>query len=267
MILTYFEKKNTSPLIEEYFELLCEKECIPFKSTILPLGHTNITYIFTKGQKATFKTKEMPLYGLIVSGIFYQSYQFSSNQEGHSFGLSLHPTALHKILNTDVSKLMNNHIPLEKINKDCFNKINPIFENYTKPKEAINSIELFLAETPLTINQNTILIDSAIDLIRLKEGLLNIEDILKEVNVSQKTLETQFKIIVGLTPGKYIRLYRFLKLMKKYENQEINLQDLIYMYDYYDSSHFNKDFKLFMNTSPTSYFSKDYPFVKQILKK
>ena len=267
MILTYFENEKASPLVEEFYELLCGKECIPFKTPILPLGQTNITYVFSKGQKALINAKEIPLFGLMVSGQFYKSYQLISNQEGSSFGMSLHPTALHKILNTDISKLENKHVPLSKINKECFAKLNPIFSTYTNPKKAIKDINLFLRETPLTINQNTILIDKAITLIRAKEGLLSIDDILKEVNLSQKTLETQFKKIVGITPGKYIRLFRFLKLMKKYENQEIDLQDLIYMYNYYDTSHFNKDFKLFMNDTPTSYFSKEYPFLKKILKK
>jgi len=267
MKLTYFENENTSPLVEEYYELLCEEECIPFESTILPLGHTNINFNFSSGYKALLKNKEISLEGVIVSGQFYQSYQFLSNQQGSSFGMSLHPTALYKILNTDISKLENKHLPLEKVHKDYSLQLYEIFDTYSNPKKAIKQIEAFLREIPLNINQNTILIDIAIDLIRTKEGLLNIEDILKEVNLSQKTLETQFKRIVGVTPGKYIRLNRFLNLMKKYGNQEIEIKDLIYMYNYYDSSHFNKDFKLFMNDTPTSYFSEDHPFIEQILKK
>lgn len=267
MKLTYFDNQSTSPLVEEYYELLCEKECIPFESTILPLGQTHITYIFSETQKSIIRSKEVPLIGLMVSGQFYKSYQFLSAKEGYSFGMSLHPTALHKILNIDISKLENKHIPLEKVNLDCFQRINPIFQEYKNPIDAIIKLEEFLKNTSLTINQNTILIDKAIDLIREKEGLLNIENILKEVNLSQKTLETQFKKIVGLTPGKYIRLYRFLKLMKKYNNKELDLQDLIYKYNYYDSSHFNKDFKLFMNDTPTSYFSKGNSFIQKILKK
>ena len=267
MILTYFENEKTSPLVEEFYELLSDKECIPFRTPILPLGQTSITYVFNKGQKALINSKEIPLYGLMVSGQFYKSYQFISDQEGTLFGMSLHPTALHKILNTDISKLENKHVPLAKINKECCVKLDSIFNAYTNPKKAIKAINRFLRETPLTINQNTILIDKAIDLIRAKEGILSIDDILKEVNLSQKTLETQFKKIVGITPGKYIRLFRFLKLMKKHHNQEIDLQDLIYMYNYYDTSHFNKDFKLFMNDTPTSYFSKEHSFLEKILKK
>ncbi|MDO6597054.1 helix-turn-helix domain-containing protein [Oceanihabitans sp. 2_MG-2023] len=265
MQLNYFENENTSPLVEEYFELLFEKS-IPFQSAILPSGNTTITYIFATGQKAVVKNKEIPLHKLTLSGLFYQSYKFVVNEVGASFGISLHPTALYKLLTIDVYKIKNKHIPLHEINASFAEKLNNIFQNYETPKIAVQQIENLLHTVPLTINQNTILIDKAIDLIKESEGLINIDQILFKIKISQKTLETQFKKIVGITPGKYIRSFRFIKLLKKYENNEINLKDLIYMYNYYDSSHFNKDFKLFMNESPTSFFKKDNDFLKKILK-
>ncbi|WP_452597659.1 helix-turn-helix domain-containing protein, partial [Pontimicrobium sp. MEBiC01747] len=72
--------------------------------------------------------------------------------------------------------------------------------------------------------------------------------------------------IVGVTPGKYIKLYRFLKLMRKYASKPIKFKDLIFMYDYYDESHFLKEFKLFMKESPKEYFKKDNTFMKEYLK-
>ena len=266
MVLTYHQNENTSHLVEEYYELLCEKECIPFQTTILPLGVSSITYIFSKGQKAIVNKLETPLFGLMLAGQFYKSYKFLSAEEGSSFGMTFHPTAIHKLFGIDFSKLQNKHVPLKAINEEYFNLLNTIFQNYTNPKNAITEIEKFIKQAKLNINQNTVMIDKVIDLIRKKDGLLSIENILLLVKVSQKTLETQFKKIVGTTPGRYIRLFRFLNLMKKYEKQEIDLKDLIYMYNYYDSSHFNKDFKLFMNESPTSYFSKEHPFINKILK-
>ncbi|WP_055442370.1 helix-turn-helix domain-containing protein [Lacinutrix himadriensis] len=266
MQLTYFKNENTNPLVEEYYELILKESAIPFESRILPIGNTAITYIFTPGQKAIVKNKEIPLNKLTLSGIFYQSYKFVSTEFGSSFGCTLHPTALHKLLNIDVSKIKNKHIPLQDISIPFSEKLNIIFQNYQTPQSAVNDLEQLLNETPLTINQNTILIDKAIDLIRDSEGLINIDRILFETKISQKTLETQFKKIVGITPGKYIRSFRFIKLLKKYENNEIDIKDLLYMYNYYDSSHFNKDFKLFMNESPTSFFKKDNVFIKKILK-
>ena len=54
--------------------------------------------------------------------------------------------------------------------------------------------------------------------------------------------------------------------MRKYESQEIAIKDLMFMFDYYDRSHFSRDFKLFMNETPKSYFKKDYPLLKAVFK-
>ncbi|MDG5492148.1 helix-turn-helix domain-containing protein [Psychroserpens sp. SPM9] len=266
MTLKYFE--NSVPnLVEEYYQLNFSEAITPFQSSVLPIGLTHITHVFFGEQKAVLGKKEMPLKETVVSGQFFRSYQFQSLTKSLSFGISLHPTALFKILNTNISKLENKHTALAKFHPEFYHKIKPVFENFKNPKDTTKSLDHFFSSLKLTTNKNTKNVDIAIDLIKEKEGLVNIVDILDHVNISQKTLETQFKIIVGLTPGKYVRLYRFIKLMRKYESQEIAINDLIYMFDYYDRSHFARDFKLFMNETPKSYFKKDYPLIKAVFNK
>ena len=91
-------------------------------------------------------------------------------------------------------------------------------------------------------------------------------DIVDEILISQKSLEIYFKKIVGLTPGRYIRQFRFLNLMKKHLSKEIDLKDLINKYNYYDSSHFAKDFKLFMNQDLKSFFKQDYTLIEKLIR-
>ncbi len=55
--------------------------------------------------------------------------------------------------------------------------------------------------------------------------------------------------------------------MSKYESKEIDLNDLIHMYDYYDRSHFTKDFILFMRQSPKTYFNTNNPLLNEYLNK
>jgi AraC-like DNA-binding protein len=265
MTLTYFDNSKISNLIEEIFELTFSIDDIPFQTTILPLEYTNLTYI-TGNQKALYKQIETPLEGLIISGQFFGAYQFLVNSKSRSFGLSFHPTALYKLLNTKITLLENKHLPLKKFHPEFFNQMSPILDNYKSSKDVVKKLNLFFANAALTTNNETDNIDKVIDLIRKKDGLLSINDILEDILISQKSLELQFKKIVGLTPGKYIRKFRFLKLMRRFEIQEIDLKDLIYMYNYYDQSHFAKDFKLFMMESPTSYFKKEYPLIKEYLK-
>jgi len=269
MKLDYFES-NCPTLIEEFYRLSLSISDLSFKSTLMPQGVLHLTYNFGTHQKAVFNKKEFQLKGLMLTGQFMHSYQFIANCTGTSLGLSLHPTALHKITNLDISQLENGHHRLKDVNKELYERLNPLFEQYGlngDMERLINKIDSLLKDHDLTINRQTKYIDKAIEIIRKEEGMLNIEGLLEVTGVSQKTLETQFKKIVGLTPGKYIRLIRFLHLMRKYESDEITIKDLIYMYDYYDHSHFTKDFKMYMHETPRSYFKKDYPLVREILMK
>ena len=267
MNLEYFDNQKVAHLVEEYFQLSFHKEDIPFKSTVLPIGLTHLYYVKIGEQHVIHENIETPLKGLMVSGQHFRSYKFFANSITTSIGTSLHPTALYKLLNTDISKLKNIHLPLIQINEVFHNELLPIFENSKNSTELINKLNAFFLNAALTVDKNTEQIDLVISLIKEKDGLLNVLDLLDEISISQKNLETQFKKIVGLTPGKYIRLYRFLKLMRKYESQEIDIKDLIHMYDYYDRSHFSKDFKLFMKESPKKYFKTEHPFLTEYLNK
>jgi AraC-like DNA-binding protein len=267
MNLEYFDNQKVLHLVEEYFQLSFYEEDTPFTSTILPIGLTHLFYIGTGTQKVVIDNIEMPLSGLMVTGQYFRSYKFFTNSITSTIGISLQPTALHKLLNIDISKLENRHVPLIQISEAYHNKLLPIFEDSKNPNELINKLNSFFLNASLNIDKNTKQIDHVISIIKEKDGLLNVLDLIDEISISQKTLETQFKRIVGLTPGKYIRLYRFLKLMRKYESNEIDLKDLIYMYNYYDHSHFTKDFKHFMKQSPKDYFKTEHAFLTEYLNK
>ncbi|WP_047547744.1 helix-turn-helix domain-containing protein [Psychroserpens sp. Hel_I_66] len=266
MTLNYYEN-NVPHLIEEYYQFTLSEKVIPFNSTIIPIGLTHITHAFYGNHNGMLKSDQKPVTGTILSGQFVRSYEFFSETKANYFGISFHPTALYKILNTDISKIKNKHVLLSKFHPEFDTKIDKVFEDYTTPEKMAESLNVFFSNIELTTNENTKTIDNVINLIKSKEGLLNIIDILDQIEMSQKTLENQFKKIVGLTPGKYIKLYRFSNLMRKYESQEIDFKKLIFMFNYYDRSHFARDFKLFMNETPKSYFKNDYPLIKAILKK
>ncbi|ARV06039.1 hypothetical protein BTO04_04685 [Polaribacter sp. SA4-10] len=263
---TYFDSNKVPNLIEEYFDLSFSESDLPFKSVIIPLGVTHLFYIGTGVQKVTFDGNETSMKGLMVTGQYFRSYYFSTDSITSSKGANLHPTALHKLLNIDVSKLENKHAPLSQINKTFHNELLLIFKDSKDSNDLISNLNLFFLKMSLHITKNTKQIDQAISLIREKNGLLSVQDIVDEISMSQKSLEVHFKKIVGLTPGRYIRQYRFLNLMKKYLSKEIKLRDLIYNYNYYDSSHFSKDFKLFMNQDLKTFFKEDYPLLKTYLK-
>lgn len=268
MTLEYFDTGDTSPLVKEFFYLSFDEKDIPFESTILPVCYTAITCTFDNSHKFIFKKKETEIKGLIITGQFYESYQLLINRKGHSYGISFHPTTIYKLTNSSLLKIKNKHLPLAEFSEELNDLLYPIFLKYENDKKKLTHnlkkaiLKLPLKDTPI-INK----IDKVIDVIHSCEGMLNTYDLLDHVDFSQKTLETHFKKIVGLTPGKYIRLCRFLKLMRQYESKTIDFKDLTHMYNYYDHSHFFKDFKHFMKQTPKDYFKSERHLLNKYLNK
>ena len=243
MQLNYFNTDGLNHLVEEIFQLSFSKDDIPFSTTIVPVCLVSITHIYNDKQFADFNKKIFPLKGSTLTGQFYGTYNLNVNEPGSSFGVTFHPTALHKLTNLDISTFSNKHVPLQTICPEIYNTLNPLFLEYkNQPEQLTNYLKQALNSYDLQYNNNIKHIDKSIALIKNKEGMVTVLDILKEIPLSQKTLETQFKKIVGLTPGKYIRMFKFLKLMRKYGSKEIDLKDLIYMYNYHDESHFTQGF-------------------------
>ncbi|MTE27461.1 MULTISPECIES: helix-turn-helix domain-containing protein [Winogradskyella] len=268
MTLKYYKTDRVSSLVEEFFHLTFDDSDLPFESTVLPVCSTAITFIFKNQHRFIYKKKETELSGLIVTGQFYESFQFLVEEKGHSFGMMLHPTTLYKLTKLDVSKIKNKHVLLDSFSKELHNLLNTIFiEHESDIPKLVQNLKQAILKLPNENDSVVDIIDGLIAHIHSKEGMLNTYDLLAYVDFSQKTLETHFKNIVGLTPGRYIRLYRFVKLMRKYESNTIKLKDLIYMYNYYDRSHFTRDFKHFMKQSPKDYFKTEHPFLNKYLNK
>ena len=269
MQFRYLEKDNNHPIIDHFYELKISKEDLPFTSLILPLGQTNITCIKCAKDQISKHPNKAPIFfnGLIVTGQAYGFYEVTIVEESYNFGFGLKPTSLYKLTGKDVSKFNNNHVNINQLTDDFFIKLKAIFEeNSNNIHQFIKAIYTFFEKLPFAKDQNIGYLEKAIDLIEEKEGLIKVSDLLDNIPFSQKKLELQFKKIIGLTPGKYIKQYRFMKLMQKYNSREISMSDLQYMFNYYDASHFAKDFQFFMNQTPKSYFKKDYPLLMSYLK-
>lgn len=265
MEFDYLDVIDKRGLINNLFVLKFSKDSIPFKTQVLPLGLPALIYVFNK-QETEIKGCKNSLKGLHLFGQFYGAYNYNINEASLNLGVNFKPTSIYKILKNDISLLTNKHILLSKINTELSKKITPIFiQNKNNIKAFETGIINFINSLDIKQDKDVHFIDIAINHILEKEGLLKANDLLNIMPFSQKSLEVKFKKTIGLTPGKYIKMIRFNQLMKKYQNKKINLQDLLIMYNYYDQSHFTRDFKLFMSQSPKDFFKKDYPLLKKYL--
>ncbi|WP_439131365.1 helix-turn-helix domain-containing protein [Polaribacter sp.] len=267
MEIKCFELKDKNNLINKLFKISYAEEDLPYKSIYMPSGFTTLSYSSAKTNVEMPKGIQKNDIGLRLTGQHFRSYDFTINSEGIIFGVEFHPTAFYKIFKTDLSTLSNKHIDLDLIDKHKSEQFMQVFQHANGNETVfINDMVAFLENIDIYQDEDIFQIDKAIHLIFKKKGILHLSDVLNLVPFSQKTLETKFKKIIGLTPGKYIRLIRFRSLMKAYEKCKIDLKTLMYDYNYYDESHLKKDFKQFLNKTPNAYLKEDYPIIKKYLQ-
>lgn len=86
------------------------------------------------------------------------------------------------------------------------------------------------------------------------QGALSIRRLSEQLGISQNHLGTQFKRLVGIPPKEVARFYRFAHVLRLIDSaQPIDLTRIAHQSQFYDQSHFNRDFVAFTGHSPSEY--------------
>lgn len=85
-------------------------------------------------------------------------------------------------------------------------------------------------------------------------GLVNIKALSQDIGLSQKHLTYQFKRMIGVSPKKLSRIYKFQHVLETIDpSRPVNWTNIAHHCHYYDQAHFNKDFQAFSGLNPTQY--------------
>lgn len=90
-----------------------------------------------------------------------------------------------------------------------------------------------------------------------------LNEMINNYNSCQRTLQRNFIKRTGVSPKVLSRIVRLNYLWDKIKNEDIvDYQDLVFDGNFYDQSHFIKDFKAITGESPTCFFKKDITTAK-----
>lgn len=192
------------------------------------------------------------------AGIHAQTRTFSRNIVHRDFGISgcyLYPFALPRIFGFPASDLTGQMTDFASVigreGAELEDKMLSAVDNAGR----VAILTRFLERRLLRDNRELPYIFSSIDYIIKMRGLVDIGDLAKSYNLSDRQFERKFKEFGGFTPKTYSRIIRFQSALKEYGNEKISLTDIAYDCGYYDQSHFINDFKEFSGYSPKVYFS------------
>ena len=163
-------------------------------------------------------------------------------------GVYLQPTALNTIFSLDAYELNHQNVPLEYIVSES---IQEQLVNAVSVEEKIELISNFFFKQIQKVRNRDKRIEFTSKLLQNGKAL---KDIQVEMNLSERSLERMVKQSIGMSPKLFSRIMRFQSGLNYLRQANFeNLTELTYLSNYFDQSHYIREFKEFTGTNPKKF--------------
>lgn len=150
------------------------------------------------------------------------------------------------------NELFNLSVSLDDIfDKNDIIKIEEELLTATTDKKRIHIVEQFFLSQLKAIQADTLIVE-AIKLIYQSKGAIRVKELNEKLSISQSPFEKRFRKMVGTTPKKFMSIIRFNHVLS-HLNKGKTLTEICYENNFFDQSHFIKDFKHFTGQSPETF--------------
>ncbi len=182
-------------------------------------------------------------------------------KDNDTFIATCRPTVLSRILRLDLSPRPHLYVPLPH---ELFYPLWQRLRLLQSVEEWISCFSAFVQ----TIHPGTYspdVIDDIYDGI-LEAGVTTpLSKIAQGFHICERTLQRKFLKRIGITPKKLMRIIRINEVWKKIKNGDaIDYQDIIFEGNYFDQTHFIKDFKAITGETPDHFFKRDLTVVNML---
>jgi len=245
--------KSLRPYVQGYLDADYQKTTEKGEHTLFPNGYSGIFFNFgNRGKLIINEEYETPF--VSVFGQIDHHFSIIHYPGFYSFGVLFKPTILSWLLKVEMTSLTNKAFDAQLLSWH-FKSLHEQMEEVTSIENKIRLFEDYLMNELAGRNYTTTLADHALSLIHQNKS---IPEVAKQLLVSQRHLETQFKNAVGLSPKSYSLIMRFKRIEEQLKRTAVvSWRELPFADEYYDQNHFIKEFKRFTGLTPTSYLLKN----------
>lgn len=173
------------------------------------------------------------------------------------YGVHFKPGGVYPFLQFPLSELHNQIVPMEAIWRPFAAEIRERLHAQSSVQAGLALLERLLRARLSEAPHGLDVVQYAITEITRCQGTLSIRTLSDQIGISQNHLSTQFKRLVGIPPKELARLHRFGRALGAIDvAQPVDWTWIAHQADFYDQSHFNKDFVAFTGDSPTDYLRR-----------
>lgn len=182
----------------------------------------------------------------IISGI--------QENDGNIIGVKFKPLGLAKITGINMALLAGGVINAEEIWGEEVKWLCEAMQEVGTVEKIIVVLEQFIKKQlrATQLHYRAECVEGAISLMQKHRGNISINKLQYLTNVERKTLERAFMNFHGITPKVYSQIIRFNTAVQLI-NKDFNLTEISHNLDYFDQSHFIKEFKKFSGYTPTTF--------------
>lgn len=257
--LTYDPHPELESLINQYWSLkVPEQE--KSRQRIIPDGCIEMAFILGDDIKRYTSEDDYILQPrAMVLGQVMDPFYIEPVGEVDTFAISFFPLGFSNLISKSLDELVNTETPLDQLfDPMIIRELENNVIHADSTQERIKIVEAFLFERLQESRVIDQVIRTTVEVMYQRGGNVKLGEVLGHDKSSRRHLERQFKKQVGISPkqlGKVIRLQAALSLLLDKEPQ--NLTKIAYSSNYYDQSHFIKDFREFTGITPKDFLGSD----------
>jgi len=191
-----------------------------------------------------------------VVGAVTKRYSVELFGKGRIFGIKFIPGGFYSLTGMEVSKFTDSDLSIKQFFGKETNELIKEINATSNIKQMVQLSENFFQSQILKLKRNANEVVSIVSLISNDLSILRVIDLSRKTGLSERNLQRLFKEQVGVSPKWVIRKYRIQEVLSRLEEGNYDWQQLVSQLDYFDQSHFIKDFKSLIGVTPVEYIKQ-----------
>jgi AraC-like DNA-binding protein len=258
--LFFSPSEEVSSLVKGY-EILRANVLPEFVSDkYVPNGYASLVFNFS-GQISILSGQIISVPQFFLTFPVLKSFNIEASGMLDSFVVVCHASVFSKVFNINMNSAPESFFI--ELNPGEFKPLWDKLSAIKNPLDKINVFEKYVLENILIKPYQPDEIDRIYSKIMELACNVRINDIINSSSLSETTFRRDFAKRVGINAKSLIRIVRVNLLWSKIiKSKGIDFQEVLFDCNYYDQSHFIKDFKMLIGERPRHFFSRNLDHVR-----